>query len=127
KPYKRGEDILCWLHQGAYLKMLFLSNNYYIQILPTWVITEDGSKVKGGSKVSAIVNRWTSGERNLALIYHVRFWTFILKGGFVNINIRTGDQTMQVGIKPAFIQVPFGVKADYKNLLKILDQEAFQI
>jgi hypothetical protein len=127
KPYKKGDDVLCWLHQGAYLKMLFLSNNYYIQILPTWVITEEGTKVKGGSKVAAIVNRWTSGERNLALIYHVRFWTFVLKGGYVNINIRTGDQNMQVGIKPAFIQVAFGIKADYKNLLKILDQEAFQI
>lgn len=127
KAYIRNDAIQCWLHQGAYLKMFFLANKYYLQILPTWVVTEDGIVIKGGTNVSKIVNRWTSGERNLSLIYHVRFWTYVLNGYGQQVNIRVGDQTMELAFKPAFIQLSGGILNDRKDLLMDLDREAERI
>ena len=120
---KEGQ-VLFWRHQGAYLSMSFLSNRYYLRIKPTWVITSDGAEVMGGQKVSNWVINWTGPERNLQVLYHIRFWTTILHESPGPISVRAGDQRMELRTTPAFVEQNFGIAHDRILIKEALDEEA---
>ncbi len=128
KPMMNGERVLFWRHLGAYLKITFLANKFYVQIAPTWVITSDGQHASGGPDIGRRVIKWTGPERNLHLLYHVRFWTSVLRnrpGG--PIFVRAGDQSIEISSFPAFIQQSYGIGGDRRDLLRILDRTASSI
>lgn len=124
KPLKPDDPNSSWIHQAAYVKAVFLASKFYVQITPTWVLTDDGSHVKGGPSVGRLVVRWTGRERNIHVLYHVRFWTSMLRRGPGPISIKAGDQRMEVATIPAFIQQEYGVQDDHMNLMELLDNEA---
>jgi len=125
KPlYNKNNTLVFWRHQGAYLQMLFLANKFYLKIEPTWVLTKDGKEVMTGPDVGRHVIKWTGPERNLMVLYHVRFWTTILQRGGGPISIWTGDQRLELSPIPAQIQQTFGVAHDQKDLMRLLDDEA---
>jgi hypothetical protein len=124
KPCVKNGQVLFWRHLGAYLRMLFLANNFYLKITPTWVFTEDGYQVKGGPTVGKLAIRWTGAERNMQVLYHVRFWTTVLRTGGGPISIKAGDQRIEISTIPAFVQQAYGIAGDQKDLLGLLDQEA---
>jgi transcriptional regulator with XRE-family HTH domain len=126
KPVTKDGKTLFWRHQGAYLRVLFLANKFYIVISPTWVISNDGLQAKGGPDITKKVARWTGPERNLQVLYHVRFWTSVLRDGKRGpIAIRTGDQTMEAATVPAVIEQTYGIRHDQNpRLMNLLDEEA---
>lgn len=125
KPIMRDGVAASWVHLGAYLKMLYLADKLYLQIEPTWVLTEDGFKVKGGPDIGRIIIRWTGQERNLQVFYHVKLWSAMLRARRPGpISIYAGDQTLEVGQSPVFCQMPYGIEADRRDLLNDLDNEA---
>lgn len=123
----KQEQIKFWIHLGAYLKIIFLANKLYLQITPTWVLTSDGIQVKTGPKVGPIVNKWTGAERNLQVLYHVRFWATVLRAKSVGqtIQVSTGEQFMEMSVVPAFVKQAFGIAHDRKNLMEELDRAAW--
>jgi transcriptional regulator with XRE-family HTH domain len=127
KPCMKEGEITFWRHQAAYLRMLFLANKLYLQITPTWVITENGVTVSGGPRVGKLIIKWTGPERNLQILYHIRFWTSVLRRGRGPISIRAGDQRIEIATVPAFIQETYGIAHDQRDLLGLLDQEASMI
>lgn len=128
KPYSQGDHIQHWLHQAAYIKVVFLASRFFLQITPTWLLTEDGETVKGGPEVGRIVNRWAGRERNLSVLYHVRFWTSILRQSpGPMISVRVGEQTMDVATIPAYVALSYGIANDLKNILEALDEVAPRI
>ncbi|MGH2376963.1 MAG: toll/interleukin-1 receptor domain-containing protein [Candidatus Limnocylindria bacterium] len=124
KPCARDGHVRFWIHQGAYLQIVFLANKLYLKVRPTWVLTDDGVSVKTGPKVGALVGRWTSAERNVHLLYHLRFWSSWLRERLGPISMRAGDQHLDIGTAPASIELPFGIVADTKDLERRLDVEA---
>jgi len=117
-------NILFWRHLAAYIKLFFISSNFFLQVRPTWMFTEDGFKIKRGSGLSRLVNRWTNPERNIHVMYHVRFWTSILRRKRSGpISIRVGDHFMELANRPALINMQFGISDDQKNLMHFLDEE----
>jgi hypothetical protein len=125
KPMQRDGRTLFWRHLGAYLKMMYLADKLYLQIDPTWVLTEEVTSVKAGPDIGRIVIRWTGRERNLHVLYHMRFWTSILRNRRPGpIAIHAGDQTLEISQQPVFSQVPYGILWDHKDLLNALDTEA---
>ncbi len=124
KPCTKDGKVQFWRHQGAYLRMVFLANKLYLKITPTWVITDDGYRVKGGPKIGRLVIKWTGPERNLQVLYHIRFWTSILRKGAGPISIRVGDQYMELSTVPAFVQQTYGIANDQRDLMGMLDHEA---
>lgn len=128
KPcYNDAGELLFWRHLGAYLKMIYLANKFYLHIVPTWVITEDGQQIRRGSRVGPLVIKWTGKERNMAVLYHVRFWAMILGKGRGPVSIRAGDQRLSIAKVPAFIEQAYGIKYDQRDLLRQLDNEAAQL
>lgn len=124
KPCLKDGQVAFWRHLGAYLRVVFLANKFYLHITPTWVITDDGFRVTGGPKVGQLIIKWTGPERNLQVLFHIRFWTSVLRRGSGPITIRAGDQTIEVATVPAFVQQAYGVAQDQRDLLRLLDQEA---
>lgn len=125
KPCTHDGQVKFWRHLGAYLKIMFLANKFYLQVRPTWVITEDGIQVRQGSKVGRLVIKWTGAERNLQVLYHVRFWATVLRAKQAGpILLQAGDQCMEISTVPAFIEQAYGIADDQKNLMEVLDQEA---
>lgn len=126
KPcFKDDGSLGFWRHQGAYLKMLELANKLYLQIRPTWVITKDGLTPASGAGVGKYVIKWTGPERNLQVLYHVRFWATVLGGSPGPLIVfRAGDQNVQISKKPAMIEQGYGIANDQKDLLKELDTAA---
>lgn len=128
KPMVSEGSVRFWRHLGAYLKITFLANNFYIRIAPTWVITADGQRPSSGPDIGRRVIKWTGPERNLHLLYHIRFWTTVLRnrrGG--PIYVRAGDQSIEIASFPAFIETRYGIATDRKDLLRILDRAVSSI
>jgi transcriptional regulator with XRE-family HTH domain len=125
KPVVKEGKLLYWRHLGAYLEVLFLVNKFYIKISPTWVISGDGIHPSGGPSIGKRVSKWTNPERNLQVLYHVRFWTSVLRSGRPGpIAVRAGDQSLEIATVPALIQQSYGISDDQRDLMRLLDEEA---
>src|SRR5262249_22566415 len=125
KTVTRDGKVLFWRHLGAYLQFIFLVNNFYLKISPTWVISDDGQNPSAGPNVGKRVSRWTNPERNIHVLYHVRFWTSILRDRKLGpISVRAGDQTIEIANVPALIQQSYGIAGDNRDLMRLLDEEA---
>jgi transcriptional regulator with XRE-family HTH domain len=125
KPITSEGKVLFWRNLGAYLQIIFLVNKFYVKISPTWVITQDGHTPSTGPEIGRRVIRWTGPERNLQILYHIRFWTSVLRRGYGGpISIRAGDQTLELSTIPAVIQLPYGISDDQRDLMRLLDEEA---
>jgi transcriptional regulator with XRE-family HTH domain len=127
KPYLRAGQPDGWMHHACYIKAIYFASRMYVQLTPTRVLTHDGVKVKTGPKVGRIVVRWLGQERNLHVLYNVRFWTSVLRSKPGPIAIQAGDQWIEVAKVPAFIQQAYGIVGDQKDLLGLLDREASMI
>lgn len=125
KPVIQEGKVLFWRNLGAYLQVIFLVSKFYLKISPTWVITQDGHTPSTGPEIGRRVIRWTGAERNMQILYHIRFWTSVLRRGFGGpISIRAGDQSLELSTVPALIQLPYGVAGDQRDLMRELDEEA---
>lgn len=124
KPCFKDGNLQFWRHQAAYMAFQFVANRFYIKIEPTWVITKDGEEIERGPTVGRLIVRWTGPERNLSLLYHIRFWSSVLKRRPGPILIRAGDQYVEVSSTPAFVEQQVGIAHDYKNLLAELDRRS---
>jgi hypothetical protein len=121
---KEGK-LLFWRHQAAYLSIIYLANEFYLQIIPTWIFTLDGFTIMRGPKVNKLAIQWCGAERNMGVLYHVRFWTTILRGKTGGpIVMRAGDQNVEIDSHCAFIQIPYGIEGDQKDLERLLDKTA---
>lgn len=128
KPcFNNNGKIVFWIHQGAYLQVFFLANKFYLKIEPTRVLTEDGHTVKGGPSIGSKIIKWTGAERNLQILYHICFWTYILKNGPGLISIKAGDQWMTIDTVPAFVQQAYGIANDRKKIMEELDEIAEEL
>ncbi len=125
KPIMKDGKTLFWRHLGADLQIIFLVGRFYLKITPTWVITDDGRTPSGGPDIGKRVSKWTNPERNLQVLFHVRFWTSILRNRKPGpISIRAGDQLIEIAKAPAVIQQSYGIAGDQKDLMRLLDEEA---
>jgi TIR domain-containing protein len=124
KPYLRNGQRDGWMHHACSIKTVYLASRFYIQLDPTRVLSDDGFHVRGGPDVGRIVVRWLGQERNMHVLYNVRFWTFILHKGPGPIVVTAGDQRMQVAKIPAFVQQMGGIANDQRDLMGYLDEEA---
>jgi len=127
KPYSRNGVQDGWMHHACYIKTMFLASRLYIQLAPTRILTSDGETVRRGPDVGRVVVKWLGQERNLHVLYNVRFWTSILGGRRGPIGISAGDQRIEVAKVPAVVQQAYGIRGDQRDLMGLLDKEAERI
>ncbi len=126
KPCFQDGHLVFWRHLGAYIKIIYLASQLYLFIRPTWVLTTNGSLIMAGPNIGRYVIKWTGAERNLQVLFHVRFWTTILrsKPGPGPLSIRAGDQRLEIAARHAMIQLPYGIADDQADLEQQLAEEA---
>jgi transcriptional regulator with XRE-family HTH domain len=116
--FDKAGDVKFCRHIAAKLPVIYLGRRYYLHISPTWIFTKDGGPqtLLRGPKLGVLAMRWTGRERNLQILYHSRFWSYVLSDRRSLIRMHAGDQTMLVDTRPAFIRLPVGIANDRANL-----------
>jgi TIR domain len=117
KPIKSFDDHSLWLHQGASIKLITLGQRFYLQIIPTWILTINGTTPASGSDVAKTVNKWTNAERNLSLVRHLKFWSSVLSGGKQMISIYCGSSFIKISPSTVEIEMLHGISDDQISLL----------
>src|SRR6266545_1787278 len=118
-----GGSVFRWRHSAVRLPVVCLGGQFFIQIRPSIVFTEDGTaeSVLRGSAVGPWATKWLGRERNLQLLYHAHFWAHVLGGGRTPIRIRAGDQALVVDPAPLEIVLDYGIADDQVNLAAQLE------
>jgi len=116
--FDKAGDVKFCRHIAAGLPVIYLGGKYYVHISPTWIFTKDGGPetLLRGPKLGVLAMRWTGRERNLQILYHSKFWSYVLSDRRSLIRMHAGDQTMLVDTRPAFIRLPVGIANDRANL-----------
>jgi hypothetical protein len=102
-----------WVHTAADLQFITLGDQFYLQIDPSYVITQDGREWVDGSVAGPLTTSITSGERNRKYLYHINFWKAWLadevdqKRG--SIDLRCGDAAVRVSTQFVSGVAPFSV------------------
>lgn len=122
---RAGQIIFC-RHLAAELPVSRLGQRLFLKIIPTWLFTTDGraNSLMKGKRVGVLSMRWMARERNVQILYHTRFWAYVLSSGRSVINIHAGDQSLLIDTQPAFVRLNFGIKDDHLNLERIVQQVA---
>jgi transcriptional regulator with XRE-family HTH domain len=127
KHYRDREGCITFCrHLAAELPIAQLGSRFYLKINPTWLFTTDGSAntLMKGRRVGVLAMRWMGRERNVQILYHTRFWAYVLARGRSVINVLAGDQSLLIDTQPAFVRVKFGIRDDHLNLERIVQQVA---
>jgi transcriptional regulator with XRE-family HTH domain len=127
KHYRDREGNLTFCrHLAAELPIARLGERLFLKIIPTWLFTTDGRahSLMKGKRVGVLAMRWLGRERNVQILYHTRFWAYVLSQGRSVIKIHAGDQSLLIDTQPAFVRLNFGIKDDHLNLERIVQQVA---
>lgn len=116
--FDKDRNVKFCRHIAAKLPVIYLGRKYYLHISPTWIFTKDGGPqtLLRGPKLGVLAMRWTGRERNLQILYHSKFWSYVLSDRRSLIRMHAGDQSMLVDTRPAFIKLPVGIATDRANL-----------
>ena len=116
--FNKAGDVKFCRHIAAKLPVIYLGRKYYLHVSPTWIFTKNGGPetLLRGPKLGVLAMRWTGRERNLQILYHSKFWSYVLSDRRSLIRMHAGDQTMLVDTRPAFIRLPVGIANDRANL-----------
>lgn len=127
KHYRDRENrIIFCRHLAAELPIVRLGERLFLKIMPTWLFTADGRAhtLMKGRRVGVLAMRWLGRERNVQILYHARFWAYVLSQGRSVINVHAGDQPFLIDTQPAFIRLGFGLRHDHLNLENMVQQVA---
>ena len=77
KHYRYGPDDF-WRHLAANLTFKQIGEKWYLQIIPRYYFTVDGSFPYDPSKVGSLTTKIKAKEINYNVLYHVLFWADVL-------------------------------------------------
>lgn len=77
KMYKYGYDIF-WRHLAANLRFKLIGDTWYLQVIPKYYFTEDGSIPYDKDKVGSYTTQIKSMENNQHVLNHILFWADVL-------------------------------------------------
>lgn len=120
-PYsdKDTGEVLFWRHHAAHIRVIQLGPDYALHISPTYVLTEDGFKIIGGSRVGKIISHWTAPERNFQIFYNVLFWRWSL-GSKADV-IQMGGKAFRIEPLPIQFKTHRGIANDHRDFRRDLE------
>ena len=88
-----------------------MSNNmpngkFYMRILPTFAITEDGKKIISDPAVGSIITRLSYNKYNDSYLNTIRFWAQKLTKNAEDQAITIGDH-LEISVAPCSTKLPF--------------------
>lgn len=95
-------------HASFSPNFLQIGNNFYLRILPSFLITEDGRRAVHGFKEGTIITRLSYDKYNISYLNDILFWVHILGNGK---NIVIGDY-LEIESEPVKLQSDVGIMFD---------------
>lgn len=113
-----------WRHQAVRLSFVHLPNGIFLKLSPTYMLTNDNGKSRGGTRVGPILSRWLNQERNGQVLRSLRFWSLVLtRGNPKELHIPTGHESIQIDLAPATGLLGFGIRGDTIDYDRLMNAE----
>jgi hypothetical protein len=105
-----------YLHTAASIQFVKFDKQYFVKIVPTFVLTEDGKKTIKGLEEGTVITSITFNQFNNSFLLNVLFWVSQLepKGGYFSFHT---DQ-IKVAKEPSFAKIDFGILNDLPSKLE---------
>jgi hypothetical protein len=92
KFYKYGLDAF-WRHSAARFTFRNIGENWYLQVVPMYFFTKDGSSPYFQERVGPLTTQIKALETNQHVLNHVLFWSNVLSGlGSTSLEIKIGSE-----------------------------------
>lgn len=120
----RTKEPFGWRHQALRATFIHLPNGLFLKIVPTYMLTRDDGKPRGGSRVGPILSQWLNQERNGQMLRSLRFWSLILtRGNKSELRIPTGHEAIVVSLAPTTGILGFGINGDSIDYDRLMNAE----
>lgn len=123
KQYRQGKDgKTFWAHQSIQAKFLLIDSEIFLQLVPGWTFTSDGTNPISPREIGSLSSKWTHNEYNSSVFYHIRFWCYILSKGQEKISIKLAKGLqLEVDITPAVSDISVGIDGDQLSIEKVFE------
>jgi hypothetical protein len=102
-----------WRHQAVRLSFIHLPGGLFLKLSPTYMLTTEKGKARGGARVGPILSQWLNQERNGQVLRSLRFWSLVLtRGNQRELHIQTGHESIRISLAPAAGLLGFGIRGD---------------
>lgn len=101
-------------HQAAGLDIVEFDKKYYLEIVPTFVITWDGARPIKDERVGSVITRLLNAKYNAEYVRDMYFWVEQLETTPGRIELAQGQ--LQISPKPLLARVERGLLADQINI-----------
>jgi hypothetical protein len=109
RVYEKNGELLYCKHYSASLRFIFIGNNIFLKIEPTFTFTKDGYNPFRSEKLASLMSRWISKQYNKAYLNYVRFWAIYLSKRDIVISIPAGTQKVEVATTPMITRINIGI------------------
>jgi len=111
--YGKERQITFWRHLAASIRFVPLGSKLYIQIVPKYFFTTDGTTPWDSELVGPYTTRIKSREFNPQVLNHVLFWSWRMGDGKSEIKMREGNHVLlEANCKPVTGLSPFALRLD---------------
>jgi hypothetical protein len=110
-----------WGHQSIRAGFVRVSDNLFLRLEPSWLLTElDGKTPAITHPVRPVFSGPQQGERNGQVLRSLRFWSAVLAKGHHEIRINAGQHPVRIKLTPLSGFTQFGFpedQMDYDQLM----------
>jgi hypothetical protein len=113
-----------WRQQAVRLTFMHLPNGLFLKVSPTYMLTNEKGKARGGTRVGPILSRWLNQERNGQMLRSLRFWSLVLtRGNQKELHLPTGHESIRISLAPAAGLLGFGIRGDMIDYDRLMNAE----
>lgn len=111
KMYAEQLERWVYCHPAFKVAVVDLNGRFYMRILPTFAITEDGKKIISDPAIGSIITRLSYDKYNDSYLNTIRFWAQKLTKSAEDQTIKISDY-LEISVTPCSTKLPFGILFD---------------
>lgn len=116
-----------WVHQAAYISIVRIGDDFFLEIDPTYCFSHDGRMAIKGKSATRLSIQWLGKQQNVQLLRDLVFWANWLGGGKLEFPIPTGGEPLLVAASPAQAETRVGLQGDDVKISALVDQGTFTV
>jgi hypothetical protein len=124
-PYygKKTGTVAFWVHHACRMAFCEVGGELFLRLIPGYAFSSNGQDLIGGREAGALTTSRKSKERNYQVLNHLFFWCWFLSQG--QDSFRIPVDASEIVIEASFVSgtANFGVPADSKSLIEIIESE----
>ncbi len=110
-----GETVV--VHPSVSVKFTFMAEKLYLRLVPSYVLTYDGRRVRRGEEEGTVITRLSYDDYNAAYLRNVFFW--MSQFGPATVSLFLLDGLIAISALPVTTRIGFGIRSDRPTLSSI--------